>query len=107
MNVFVEDDDLAELLNGSSKGKYKKLAKDKKFLTRLQDIYATMLEVVNVSELAIQSYLHYEKLVGNLKGYSSIRIMNGRVERLIFTEHDKGITIKLIEINQTHYDKKR
>ena len=54
-----------------------------------------------------QDFLRYEKLKENLSGYSFVRIMNGRVERLIFTEHEGGITIKLVELNQDHYGNKK
>ena len=34
---------------------------------------------------------------------SSVRVMNGRVERLLFHEYNDGIEISLIEIDETHY----
>ncbi|MBQ2096943.1 MAG: hypothetical protein II480_02105 [Bacteroidales bacterium] len=107
MNVIIEDKDLEYLLEGKPKGKYKKLAKDGKFKRQLDLVYHTMLDVERAGELAMFSYLHYEKLIGDRSGQSSVRIMNGRVERLIFTEHNSGITIKLIELNQEHYGNKR
>ncbi len=107
MNVIIEDKDLEYLLEGKTKGKYKKLAKDGKFISQLDNVYNKMLDVERVGELAMFSFLHYEKLTGSRSGQSSVRIMNGRVERLIFTEHENGITIKLIELNQEHYGNKR
>ena len=50
------------------------------------------------------SYLHYEKL--KYRDESSVRIVNGRVERLIFAERDNGIEVLLIEIDDTHYGNK-
>lgn len=38
---------------------------------------------------------------------SSVRIDNGRVERLLFTEHEYGIEVRLIEIDSSHYGNKR
>lgn len=107
MNVIIEDKDLEYLLEGKEKGKYKKLAKDRKFLQKLIFAYDRMLEVERADDLAQFSFLHYEKLIGNRSGQSSVRVMNGRVERIIFTEHEGGITIKLIELNQEHYGNKR
>jgi hypothetical protein len=106
MNVIIEDKDLEYLLEGKQKGKYKKLAKDGKFLQKLIDTYDKMSYVGRAVDLAQFSYMCYEKLVGNRSGQSSVRIMNGRVERLIFTEHEGGVTIKLIELNQNHYGNK-
>ena len=107
MNVIIEDKDLEYLLEGKQKGKYKKLAKDGKFKSQLDFVYRKMLDVERAADLALFSFLHYEKLIGNRSGQSSVRVMNGRVERIIFTEHEGGITIKLIELNQEHYGNKR
>jgi hypothetical protein len=38
---------------------------------------------------------------------SSVRIVNGMVERLLFTEIENGIEVELIEIDSTHYGNKR
>lgn len=38
---------------------------------------------------------------------SSVRIVNGMVERLLFTEIEDGIEVELIEIDSTHYGNKR
>ncbi len=106
MNVIIEDKDLQLLLDGESSKKYKKLAKDVKFMERLGFVRILLENEENVSGLSRYSYLRYEKLRGNLSGFSSIRIMSSRIERLIFTEHEGGITIKLIELNQDHYGNK-
>lgn len=107
MNVIIEDKDLELLFNHQPSKKYKKLAKDVKFLERLDFVRDLLENEENVSVLSRYSFLRYEKLKENLSGYSSVRIMNGRVERLIFTEHEGGITIKLIELNQDHYGNKK
>lgn len=41
-----------------------------------------------------------------MKGTSSLRIANGYIERLIFTETPEGIEVELIEIDNTHYGNK-
>ena len=38
---------------------------------------------------------------------SSIRIVNGKVERLLFTETEDGVEVELIEIDSTHYGNKK
>ncbi len=106
MNVIIEDKDLELLFDHQTSKKYKKLSKDVKFLERLGFVRNILEEEENVSGLSRYSFMRYEKLKGNLSGYSSIRIMSNRIERLIFTEHEGGITIKLIELNQNHYGNK-
>lgn len=63
-----------------------------------------MLATECASNLSQWSFLHYEKL----KNYelSSIRVMNGRVERILFKETENGIVITIIELNETHYGNK-
>lgn len=51
------------------------------------------------------SFLHYEKLANDPR--SSIRIVNGMVERLLFTETEDGVEVELIEIDSTHYGNKK
>ena len=107
LKVEILDDDLRELIltGKNSKGKYKKFNHDKKFLIKLADIYNLMCSVEHVSDLRNYSFLHYEKL--KHISMSSVRIINGRVERLLFTETDDGIQISLIEINENHYGNKK
>lgn len=49
--------------------------------------------------------MHYEKLANDPR--SSIRIVNGMVERLLFTETEDGVEVELIEIDSTHYGNKK
>jgi hypothetical protein len=51
------------------------------------------------------SFLHYEKLRNDPR--SSVRLVNGLVERLLFTETDDGIEVELIEIDSTYYGNKK
>ena len=54
------------------------------------------------------SFLHYEKLKYQKdEPKSSVRLVNGMVERLIFTETEDGIEVELIEIDSTHYGNKK
>ena len=57
-----------------------------------------MCSLEHTSDMRNYSFLHYEQL--KRISMSSVRIMNGRVERLIFTETEDGIQISLIEINK-------
>lgn len=106
LKITILDEDLEELITtGKNSGKYEKLARDKKFVQRLAVVYSTMASVENTDGLKQYSYLHYEKL--KHMNQSSVRIMNNRVERLLFTENENGIEITIIELNETHYGNKK
>ena len=104
IKVEIQDDDLRELiLYGMNAGKYKRIARDKKFVKKLTDIYNLMKSVEHVSKLRDYSFLHYEQL--RHISLSSVRIFNNRVERLLFRE--TGLEITLIELNDDHYGNKK
>lgn len=107
MNIIIEDKDLEELIvtGKNNKGKYKVLARDRRFVAKLADIYNLMRAQEHVSNLRNYSFLHYEQL--KHISMSSVRIFNNRVERLLFTETEDGIQISLIEINEDHYGNKK
>lgn len=107
MNVIFKDNALQELYEtGKTKdNKYKKLCRNKCLIEDYISVVDLMISVDKVDDLKAYSYLHYEKL--RHRPESSVRIDNGRVERLIFTEHDDGIEVRLLEINSTHYGNKR
>ena len=105
MQITFEDSELRKLIEGGDSRKYKKLAKDSRFKMNLLNVYNTLRAAETTADLSSYSFLHYEKLRGlNL---SSVRVMNSRVERLIFREIENGIEIVLIELNETHYGKKK
>ena len=99
MEISFDDKDLEELIFTGKNRKYKKLSKDKVFMKALVDAVSC------VKDLQPYSFLHYEVL--KHIGLSSVRIMNGRVERLLFAEYENGIRITIIELNETHYGRKK
>ena len=106
IKVEILEDDLRELIfYGANAGKYKKIARDKKFVKKLIDIYNLMKSVEHVSHLRNYSFLHYEQL--KHIPLSSVRIFNNRVERLLFRETETGLEITLIELNDDHYGNKK
>lgn len=107
MNVTFTDDALKELYEtGTTKdSRYKKLARNRRFIDAYIQVIDLMLTTETASGLKVFSYLHYEQL--KYRPESSVRIMNSRVERLLFTEHDGGIEVRLIEIDSNHYGNKR
>lgn len=107
MKITYKDLALKEIYEtGTTKSsRYKILCRDKKFISAYQDVIEIMEYAPSVKDLISLSFLHYEKLKYRME--SSVRILNGRVERLLFTETDDGLEIELIEINTTHYGKKK
>ena len=106
IRITFQDEDLQELITtGTNSGKYKKLDRDKNFVKNLAFVYGTMKSVETTDGLKQYSFLHYEKL--KYVNMSSVRIMNNRVERLLFIENENGIEITLIELNETHYGNKK
>lgn len=105
MNIIFEDKDLKELITTGKNRRYKKFTKDYRFMDSLYRVYNTMSATTAAPELAQYSFLHYEQLKGN--GKSSVRVMNGRVERIIFREIDNGIEITILELDESHYGKKK
>lgn len=109
MNVCILEEDLAILLKtGRGVGKYKKLGRDKALIKGAVQVYSIMRAVEKTTDLKSYSFLHYEQL--KYQGDSiigSARIVNGRVERLIFNETADGFEITLLEIDNTHYGNKK
>lgn len=107
MNVIFKDKALSDLYEygKTSDRKYKNLCKKKDLIEGYQKAVFRMYSVDSTDELKNFSPLHYEKL--KHKGLSSVRLVNGKVERLLFKETDDGVEVELIEINETHYGKKK
>lgn len=105
MQVIFEDEDLEELIRTGKNNKYKKFVKDKRFMDALARVYKVMLGAECAAKLAQLSFLHYEKLKGC--DVSSVRVQNGRVERILFRETENGIVITIIELDDTHYGNKK
>ena len=103
MEVNFKDEALRELyFTGKTKDrKYVKVCRNKKLADGFRKAVDIMRDADVVSELKYYSFLHYEQLRYN--GASSVRIVNGMVERLIFTETSNGLEVELIEIDSTHY----
>lgn len=107
MEITFKDEALSELYEtGKTKDrKYKQLCKDKKLVQGYIRAVSIMYRAETTKELREYSFLHYEKLAHDPR--SSVRIVNGKVERLLFTESENGIEVELIEIDNTHYGNKK
>ncbi len=106
MIIVFEDMDLEELITKGRNNKYKKYTRNAKFMKALATAYNYMRLVSVASELRAISFLHYEQLAGT-NGMSSIRVVNGMVERILFREFDGGISIKVLSLDDTHYGNKK
>ena len=106
MHIEFEDSDLEELITTGHNSKYKKYTRNVKFMTALAVAYNYLRTSQQASDLRAVSFLHYEQLAGT-NGLSSIRVVNGMVERIIFREFDGGIKITLLSLDNSHYGKKK
>lgn len=88
-----------------SNREYTLLGRDRSFYDAFVNVINIMKRSTNIAEFKAYSFLHYEKLRGRPE--SSVRIKNGRVERILFTENENGIEISIIELNTTHYGNKK
>lgn len=106
MQILFEDSDLEELITTGRNSKYKKYTRNAKFMTALAVAYNYLRTSQQASDLRAVSFLHYEQLAGT-NGLSSIRVVNGMVERIIFREFDGGIKITLLSLDNSHYGNKK
>lgn len=107
MEVRCTDKELERLYQKGESKKYKKIARDKKLLDRFVSVINSMKRVENCDDLKLIPSLHYEKLRYEYSGKSSVRLSNSYVWRLIFTEENGGISVNLLEIDDTHYGNKK
>lgn len=110
MKVIFRDDALSELYETGKTGdrKYKQICKNRKLVEGYMRAVKIMFDVETTEDLRPFSFLHYEKLkYQHDEPKSSVRLVNGMVERLLFTETDEGIEVELIEIDSTHYGNKK
>ena len=69
----------------------------------LRRVFATFDSASNVEELInVWSFLHYERLKGNMSGYSSCRIVNYSPMRLIIKEREDKLFITILRMEDYH-----
>ena len=99
MNIIFKEEALSELYETGKTNdkKYKKLCKNKRLIDGYVRVVNTLYNVESTEELKVFRFLHYEKLRHQKdKPISSVRLVNGLVERLLFSETDDGIEVELI-----------
>ena len=110
MVITFRDEALSELYTTGKTNdrKYKQICKNKRLIDGYIRAVNIMYNVDCTAKLSAFSFLHYEKLKYQRdEPKSSVRLVNGLVERLLFTETEDGIEIELIEIDSTHYGNKK
>ena len=105
MTVLMKEDLYELYVNGKSRN-YKEVERNHALMEGFVRAVRIMTQVRNVAELSGFSYLHYEQLKHECSGYSSIRLSNRFIHRLIFKETPDGIEVELLKIDQTHYGNK-
>lgn len=106
MQIVFEDTDLEELITTGYNRKYRKYTRNSKFMQALVVAYNYLRNADSTNDLRSISFLHYEQLAGT-NGLSSIRVVNGMVERIIFREFEGGISITVLSLDDTHYGNKK
>lgn len=106
MRVLMSQD-LLDLYETGKCKRYKGIERNPELLEAFIRAVDIMKMVTEVNDLNGFSYLHYEKLKYEWTGYSSVRLSNRYVHRLIFTETQDGLEVDLKEIDDTHYGNKR
>lgn len=103
MKIIFKDQLLVELYDGT-KVNNRMFRSNPKLISKFQLLILKLKQVNNISQLYQFHGLHYEKLKGNLNGYSSVRI--DRQYRLIFREIiadiNSDVVLEIIEISN-HY----
>lgn len=111
MKVKIDDIDLYEFIETGTSKKLKKYKSNKGFnngLTRALDMMSSINEV---NELSNFSFLHFEALRNQYSGFYSVRVQNGKPERIIFKQEEEGdeqvLIIVITELDTDHYGNKK
>lgn len=94
IEAIYNNNELKKLVKGEKSNLYKELARKKSFMDSLRSFF-TLLNIYNeTSELCVFIYLQYTK-----KKFSSVLIKGtGFVKRLIFSEHNNGRKIIILDL---------
>ena len=107
ISIIIQDIDLEELAMTGHNHKYKAFARNKRFMEGLSRVLFTIHNAESTASLGKYSFLHYEKLRNLTEPLSSVRVVNGMPERLLFREAENAIEITIIELNTDHYGNKK
>ena len=99
-------DDVYELYTTGKNKTYKDIARNPVLMEGFYPVIHYMKAADTVEDLKRFSVLHYEQLRYHLSGYSSVRLSNSYVHRLLFSESEDGLKVELLKIDKTHYGNK-
>ena len=99
-------DELLELYKTGKNKLYKDVARNPVLYSGFINAVNAVSVAGSTEDLHNISTLHYEKLKYQYSGYSSVRLSNRYVHRLLFTELEDGVKVDLIQIDNTHYGNK-
>ena len=107
MTIDFENEDIRNFIleNRANNKPYSKMRSNMQLRKDIDRVMRILNTVDSCNDLHVYKSLHYEALKYNLSGYSSVRLGFTTKYRLIFTEHDEGIRICLIEISEHYGDK--
>lgn len=105
MRVLMRQE-LLELYQSGRSKEHKDVARNSELMEGFRRAVRIMALVNLVTDLRGFSYLHYEQLRYQWSGFSSIRLSNRFLYRLIFKETAEGLQVDLIDIDDTHYGNK-
>lgn len=106
MRIEMEED-IRDLIEKGQSRRYIEVIRNKVLFNGLMRAYQLLEAASSMEEAKMFSVLHYEKLRYGYSGLSSVRLDNRYIHRLIFEEKKDRITLKLIEIDNTHYGNKK
>lgn len=105
MKVTMSEDLLELYLTGTSR-KYRDVSRNQDLSRGFFRAVKSLSDAKDIDELSGLSFLHYERLKYSLSGYSSVRLSNRYVHRLLFRVREDEVEVCLIEIDDTHYGNK-
>ena len=106
MNVSMNND-LRNLYETGKSNSYKEIERNPELRNGFIRAIRIMTNAASIDEVKAYSFLHYEQLKYEWSGYSSVRLSNRYVHRLIFKEIEDSLEIQIIDIDDTHYGNKK
>lgn len=104
--VVLMNEELRALYETGESRTYKDVARVRELKEGFIRAVRIMTAAKSVNEIKAYSFLHYEQLRYEWSGYSSVRLSNRFVHRLIFKENEERVEIQVIDIDDTHYGNK-
>ena len=105
MKVLMNEN-LRELYTTGKSRLYREVERTTELREGFMRAIRVMIDAANIQEVKAYSFLHYERLKHEWSGYSSVRLSNRYVHRLIFKEINDLLEIQIINIDDSHYGNK-